>query len=162
VRLESRDGAWVDLTVLRRQRTEHRGRRPEEDWATDWLVVRGEVSLPGSATACSPLRWTFREPCLTPWEGRRLVSWLRSVADGLLHGAASGTTLRFAEPLLSLALDGARADRRLLRVHVTGAAAPLEPGTGRLLPGGVALDVGTAGLRRAAADWSADLDAVAP
>ena len=81
------------------------------------------------------LRWTFREPCLR---------------------------LRLTEPLLSLAFDGARADRRLVRVHVTGAAAPLEPGTGRLLPGGVALDVGTAGLRRAAADWSADLDAVAP
>jgi hypothetical protein len=35
-------------------------------------------------------------------------------------------------------------------------------GTGRSLRGGVVLDVGTAGLRRAAAAWSADLDAVAP
>jgi hypothetical protein len=156
VRLESRDGAWVDLRVLRRQRTEQRGRRPEEDWAADWLVVRGELRLPDE------LHWTFREPCLTPWEGRRLGSWLRAVADGPPGGAAPGTTLRFAEPLLSLALDAARADRRLLRLHVTGAAAPLEQGTGRLLPGGLALDLGTAQLRRAAAEWSADLDAIGP
>jgi hypothetical protein len=156
VRLESRDGAWVDLTVLRRQRSEQRGRRPEEDWSTDWLVVRGEVHLAGE------LHWTFREPCLTPWEGRRLASWLRSVAEGPPGGSAPGTTLRFAEPLLSLALDATRDDRRLLRVHVTGAAAPLEPGTGALLTGGLALDLGAAQLRRAAAAWSADLDAVAP
>ena len=148
MRLESRDGTWVDLTVLRRQRTEHRGRRPEEDWAADWLVVRGEVSLPGSPAAGSELRWTFREPCLTPWEGRRLGSWLRAAAEEPLPG----TTLRFTEPLLSLVLDDARADRRLLRVHVTAAPDPHA----------LALDVGVAGLRRAAAAWSADLDAVAP
>jgi hypothetical protein len=153
VRLESRDGAWVDLTVLRRQRTELRGRRPEDDWAADWLVVRGEVALPGE------LRWTFREPCLTPWEGRRLVSWLRAVAEGPPGGAAPGATLRFTEPLVSLALDDARADRRLLRLHVTGAAAP-QPA--RPLGGGVVLDVAVTDLRRAAAAWSADLDAVAP
>jgi hypothetical protein len=156
VRLESRHGAWVDLAVLRRQRTEQRGRRPEEDWATDWLVVRGEVSLPGGP------RWTFREPCLTPWEGWRLASWLRAVADGPPGGAAPGTALRFAEPLLSLAVDAAREDRRLLRVHLTGAAAPPVPGTGRSLPGGVALDVEVAALRGAAADWSTHLDAVVP
>jgi hypothetical protein len=156
MRLESRDGAWVDLTVLRRQRTEQRGRRPEEDWAADWLVVRGELLLPGE------LHWTFREPCLTPWEGRQLASWLGAAAEGPPEGAVPGTTLRFTEPLLSLALDGVRADRRLLRVHVTGAAAPLDPGTGRLLTGGVALDVDAPALRRAAAGWSADLDASAP
>jgi hypothetical protein len=152
VRLESRDGAWVDLRVLRRQRTEQRGRRPEEDWATDWLVVRGEVQLPGD------LHWTFREPCLTPWEGRQLASWLRAAADG----PVPGTTLRFAEPLLSLALDAVREDRRLLRLHVTGAAAPLDAAAGRASGGGLALDLDVGALRRAADDWSAHLDAVVP
>jgi hypothetical protein len=146
VRLQSRDGAWVDLSLLRRQRTEQRGRRPEEDWAADWLVVRGEVFVPDE------LHRTFREPCLTPWEGRRLASWLRSAADGPPDGAAPGSTLRFTEPLLSLVLDDARAERRLLRVHVTGGPDPCV----------LALDVDAPALHRAAAGWSADLDASAP
>jgi hypothetical protein len=156
VRLESRDGAWVDLRVLRRQRSEQRGRRPEEDWALDWLVVRGEVRSPDGPA------WTFREPCLTPWEGRRLASWLRSAAAPPGRGVRPGSPLLFAEPLLSFVLDDARADRRLLRVHLTGAAGPAEPLPGRPRGGAVALDVGADGLLRAAADWSGDLDAAAP
>jgi hypothetical protein len=150
VRLESRDGAAVDLRVLRRQRTELRGRRPEDDWAADWLLVRGELRVPGEPP------WTFREPCLTPWEGRRLGSWLRAVAAGP-PAVSPGDTLRFAEPALSLALDAVREDRRLVRVHLAGAAAPL--GSGAL---GVLLDVGADGLQRAAGEWSADLDGMHP
>lgn len=181
MRLDSRDGGWLDLTVLRRQRVEVRGRRPEDDWATDWLVVRGEVSVPaepvtGAGAVRSGTRWAFREPCLTPWEGQRLGSWLRAVA-GRGDGPAvrPGTGLRFREPMLSFVLDAARDARRLVRVQLTGAAAPpaasgttggdtggdtgAAPGEVHRLGGGVLLDVDAVGLRRAAADWTAAIGA---
>ncbi|MCV2487913.1 hypothetical protein OF117_00940 [Geodermatophilus sp. YIM 151500] len=152
MRLESRDGTWFDLRVLRRQRLELRGARPGNDWCADWLVLRGEACVPDGR------RWAFVEPCLTPWEGQRLGEWLRAVAGrGGEPVVPRGSGLLFAEPLLSLAFDDARADRRLLRVHLTGAAAWPDPADGRPRGGGFALDLTEAGLLRAADAWSAAL-----
>jgi hypothetical protein len=157
VRLSSADGAWFDLRLLRRQVVEVRAvRLSEADWAADWLLVRGEVRTAEGE------RWAFREPCLTAWEGQRLGSWLRAVA-GVGHAptVAAGTALRFADPTLSFALDDARGDRRLLRVHLTGAAGLRDPAGGAPRGGGVPLDVPAGDLGLAAADWAAELAASA-
>lgn len=153
--LESRDGARVDLRVIRRQRSELRGLRAgDADWSTDWLVVRGQVRL------ADGVAWTYQEPCLTPWEGQRLGSWLRAVAgpdDGSPPLLPRGSGLVFTEPLLSLAYDDAREDRRLVRVHLTGSAGLPDPGGAGPRGGGVALDLDAGQLRRAADDWAAEL-----
>jgi hypothetical protein len=155
--VSSADGAWFDLRVLRRQVVEVRAvRLDEQDWSADWLLVRGEVATAEGDT------WTFREPCLTAWEGQRLGSWLRAVAgDGRAPTVGPGSVLRFADPTLSFALDGARSDRRLLRVHLTGAAGLPDPAGGAPRGGGVPLDVRADDLDLAAADWAADLAASA-
>jgi hypothetical protein len=154
--LTSADGAWFDLRLLRRQVVEVRAvRLGEDDWSADWLLVRGEV-----CTAEGD-HWTFREPCLTAWEGQRLGSWLRAVAGDGEPALPAGSTLRFADPTLSFALDAARGGRRLLRVHLTGPAGLPDPAGGPPRPGGVPLDVHVEGLDLAAADWTAGLAASA-
>lgn len=152
MRLTSRDGAWVDLRVLRRQVVQHRAVELDRpDWTATWLLVRGEVQT------VEQRHWVFREPCLDAWEGQRLASWLRAVVDE--PGPLTGQGLVFTEPALSLVLDAARDDRRLLRVHLSGPAGWPDPADGTPHGGGVPLDVDAAGLREAADGWSRDLDA---
>ncbi len=151
MRLTSRDGAWLDLRVLRRQTLQQRAvELDREDWSQTWLLVRGEVHTADGR------HWVFREPCLTPWEAQRLGSWLRAVAHepaGLI-----GQGLVFDEPALSFVLDAAREDRRLLRAHLAGPAAWVDPASGAVLGGGVPLDLEVGGLAAAAQEWSGDLD----
>jgi len=152
VRLASADGAWVDLRVLRRQSVEVRAvELDREDWAHTWLLVRGEVHT------AEGRHWVFREPCLTPWEGNQLGSWLRTVAEH--PDEVLGRGVLAGDPALSWVLDAARAERRLLRVHLAGPAAWTDPTTGAPLGGGVPLDVDVAALLAAADDWSADVAA---
>lgn len=148
MRLDSADGASVDLRVLRRQVLEARAVELDRpDWTQTLLVVRGEVRTEDGR------HWVFREPCLSPWDGMRLASWLRAAADR--PGGLIGEGLVFTEPALSWVLDDARADRRLLRVHLSGPAAWVDPATGEPRGGGVPLDVGTAALTAAADEWAA-------
>lgn len=150
MRLTSADGAWVDLRVLRRQSVEVRAvELHREDWVQSWLLVRGEVST------AEGRHWVFREPCLTPWEGNQLASWLRTVAahpDEVL-----GRGVLAADPALSWVLDAARADRRLLRVHLAGPAAWTDPATGEAVGGGVPLDVAVPDLLAAADAWATEV-----
>ncbi|KQS71538.1 hypothetical protein [Modestobacter sp. Leaf380] len=151
MRLTSWDGAWLDLRVLRRQALELRAVELDRpDWSETWVVVRGEVRTTDGR------HWVFREPCLTPWEAQRLGSWLRAVGeapDGLV-----GEGLVFREPELSFVLDAAREDRRLLRAHLAGSAAWADPVSGRLLGGGVPLDVTAEDLALAAHEWTREVE----
>ncbi|SCX55584.1 hypothetical protein SAMN03159343_3323 [Klenkia marina] len=152
MRLASADGAWLDLRVLRRQAVEVRAVELDRaDWAQTWLLVRGEVRTADGRG------WVFREPCLTPWEGNQLGSWLRAVAER--PGGLLGTGLLAADPTLSWVLDDARGDRRLLRVHLTGPAAWTDPVTAEQVGGGVPLDVTVGTLLGAAEEWLADIAA---
>lgn len=152
MRLTSRDGAWLDLRVLRRQTVEQRAvELARADFSQTWLLVRGEVHT------AEDRHWVFREPCLTPWEGQRLGSWLRTVARSATTVLGAG--LLFAEPSLSFVLDAAREDRRLLRAHLAGPAAWVDPASGAVLGGGIPLDVDITALTTAAADWSRELEA---
>jgi hypothetical protein len=152
VRLESVDGAVLDLRVLRRQTLEVRAVELDRpDWTQTLLLVRGEVRTADGR------QWVFREPCLTPWDGHRLAGWLHAVADrpdGVL-----GEGLVFTDPSLSWVLDAAREGRRLLRVHLSGPAAWTDPATGSRLGGGVPLDVDVDALTVAARDWAATVSA---
>ncbi|MCW2581980.1 MAG: hypothetical protein JWQ53_770 [Klenkia sp.] len=151
MRLASWDGAWVDLRVLRRQTLELRAVELDRpDWSETWLLVRGEVHT------AQGRHWVFREPCLTPWDAQRTGSWLRTVAEA--PEPLLGEGLVFREPALSFVLDAARDDRRLLRVHLAGAAAWTDPSSGAPLGGGVPLDVDVEGLLAAARAWDEDLE----
>jgi len=47
----------------------------DDYWDSNWLFVRGEVRYPSGG-------WTFREPCLTTVDLRKLADWLDSIARG--------------------------------------------------------------------------------
>ena len=82
-------------------------------------------------------------------------TWL--LVRGEVH-TAEGRHWVFREPSLSFVLDAARDDRRLLRVHLAGAAAWTDPVSGAPLGGGVPLDVDVEGLVAAAREWDEDLE----
>ncbi len=73
MKLVSADGSSLELAVDGYQfpPTDHSALG--KDWDSNWLYVRGSVSLPDGRTH------QFRDPCLTTWEARRLLAWLTAV-----------------------------------------------------------------------------------
>lgn len=61
----------------------------DDDWDSNWLIVNGDAVLDGKL-------WTFRDPCLTNFEIKRLADWLDQVACGKVEKAFCG----FTEPNL--------------------------------------------------------------
>ncbi len=61
----------------------------DDEWDSNWLMVRGHVSLHGR-------EWQFVDPCLTTAEARRLADWL----DAIARGVRSPKFCSFTEPNL--------------------------------------------------------------
>jgi len=94
-----------------------RGDGTGKDWDTNWLMVVGDAVDDDERT------WSFRDPCLTTWEARRLRDWLRGVVNGSVlsspfDGSEAERLLFFTEP--NLASRGRSIQRcRGHRVHLS-------------------------------------------
>lgn len=84
---------------------------PKGGWDENWLIVVGRVKRGEES-------WAFRDPCLTTWEARELLTWLRAIPD------AKNTSLVFTEPNLSFSTGTADPGESTLVVTLSGEAAP--------------------------------------
>lgn len=114
----------------------------------DWLRVVGEVDD-------NDLRWTFDDPCLLADDAREVAAWLRRSAD-----VDDGEVLGFTEPNLSFSVRARSADTVTVGIGFDLECSP--PSSSRTVAGEpylVEVSVSPDALRRAAAEWSAELAA---
>jgi hypothetical protein len=83
----------------------------DDGWDADWLVVQGEVRVPGGRG------WSFTDPCPTTWEARDFGRWLRRVAAGKAAvcpdpGEGAAGVLSFTEPNLAFSVESRARARR--------------------------------------------------
>jgi hypothetical protein len=158
VRLLSSDGAAVELGIARYQFPDLWG-QGDRDWDANWLQISGEVVLADGKT------WSFEDPSLTTWEAAELGRWLRGAANGSVKPSPIGTKegeqlLCFTEPNLAFSLAERIADQVRLRVHFSlEALPPWLSGAEQpdMFDFFVDLEVPTAQVEIAAADWAAAL-----
>lgn len=121
MRLQSTDGASVELSIKSYQ---FGSSSEPRDWDANWLVVAGVVALPDGAT------WSFEDPCLTTWEAKELLEWLRQVQDGHVQPSVWDSDderlLVFTEPNLAFSLASRSGDSATLRVHLSLESGPPE------------------------------------
>lgn len=118
MRLQSHDGAQVELRPLRYQFASARSTEAARDWDANWLIIRGDVELADGR------RWSFEDPCLTTWEARELGAWLRAVASGSVQpspwdGRDEKHILLFTEPNVALSLAACDSSNATVRVHLS-------------------------------------------
>jgi hypothetical protein len=108
VRLQSRDGASLELGPTGYQFGANPLAPVGTDWDANWLLVHGEVHTADGAA------WTFLDPCLTAWEALSISRWLRDAAAGRIavaeHWSGVEDLLHFTEP--NVAFQPAAASRR--------------------------------------------------
>ena len=84
----------------------------------------GVVALPDGAT------WSFEDPCLTTWEAKELLDWLRQVQDGHVQPSVWDSDderlLLFTEPNLAFSLASRSGDSVTVRVHLSLESGPPE------------------------------------
>ncbi|MDQ0895792.1 HIRAN domain-containing protein [Agromyces ramosus] len=110
VRISSPDGDFVEIRLDGYQFGASDA-APTGGWDENWLLVDGRVKLAEES-------WEFRDPCLTTWEARELLAWLRAVPP------AVDTSIEFTEPNLSLAAVAADPGESILVIRLAGEAAP--------------------------------------
>lgn len=148
--LRSPAGDYVELSVTGYQY----GKSPSVaagGWDENWLNISGQAR---SGTES----WAFRDPCLTTWEARDLLGWLRRAVE------STPEPIDFTEPNLSF---GARVDvgsQTAIVVTLKGEAAPPSASDGNRWGSGCALtlDVTRDALAEAADAWESELDAYPP
>jgi hypothetical protein len=118
------------------------------DYDSNWLVIAGEVIHPTGS-------WHFSDPCLLTYEGKRLASWMESIAEG----APVQTSCDFIEPSLQFrAVLGI--DRPVLRVYFRlGARPKWVPKRAPKDDLWVEFPVEEVDLRSTARQWRAELSA---
>ncbi len=86
--------------------------------------MAGSVLLPVGET------WSFEDPCLTTWEAKELLDWLRQVQDGHVQPSTWDSDeerlLVFTEPNLAFSLASRSGDSVTVRVHLSLEAWPPE------------------------------------
>lgn len=154
VRLQSRDGASLDLGLTGYQFDASARAPVGTDWDANWLLVRGEVHT------ADGVEWTFLDPCLTTWESRSISSWLRSAAAGQIavaeHWSGAEDLLHFTEPNVAFSLQQRAGNRAVVRVHFSLEALPPSLHAGHrpdIFDYHVAFDVNTDDLTAAADAW---------
>jgi hypothetical protein len=96
---------------------------PGDTWASNWLVINGEIDSPNGS-------WSFQDSCVTTFEARGLTQWMQGAAHGTLQVTqprADGEVdpgLTFVEPSLAFSLARIQGEARALRVHLSHLAAP--------------------------------------
>lgn len=111
-----------------------------QDWDANWLLVEGDVRAHGTA-------WTFRDPCITTWEARALLDWLR-------RAPGSEDSIDFLEPALAFRLLPGRDDGITLEVALGDGACPVvEHGRSRGKPVRLAIPLSRSDLAALADAW---------
>lgn len=153
MRLESTDGGAVELSIKSYQfgsSNEHR------DWDANWLVVAGAVALSDGAT------WSFEDPCLTTWEARELLDWLRQVHAGHVQPSIWDSDeerlLVFTEPNIAFSLAARSEDSVTVRAHLSLESGP-QSEDGELFDYFVPLELTSKALVDAIVDWETALRA---
>ena len=123
MRLGSVSGPSVELRPVGYQFPGNAGDGRGRDWDANWLLVRGDIRT------ADGLSWTFVDPCLTTWEARALVLWLRGVVSGEtvptpFDGSKDERLLVFTEPNVALSLEERTDDSAVIRVHLSLEARP--------------------------------------
>lgn len=155
MRFESRDGADLQLSVVRYQ---FPSIRPQaDDWDANWLVVHGAITLSDGR------RWRFDDPCLTTREALNLEAWLRAAAVGespTTSEQADEPQLTFVEPNLAFDLQSRKDDRTAVSVYFSLESAPPWLDSGErldLYSFKVPFDLDQHQLSAAADDWASDV-----
>ena len=125
--LTSTDGASVGLRPTRYQFPAPPQAPPEaDDWDASWLQVDGAVRTASGG------RWRFEDPCLTTWEARELLAWLRAAAQGEVAVSQMPTegskgVLAFTEPNLAFSIAARGGEHLVMRIHLGHECAPGWP-----------------------------------
>ena len=122
-----------------------------DKWDDNWLVISGDVSVPGA-------EWLFSVPCLTTFEAKQISVWLRSVADGSIPVSVIGDagvvpSLEFTEPDLAFSVDSYRDESTAVRVHFALETKPVGQSSDDRGQFWVEVAVTTADLDSAADEW---------
>lgn len=92
------------------------------DWDANWLVVVGTVSLADGTS------WSFEDPCLTTWEARGLLGWLREVQAGHVQpndwDSDEDPLLVFTEPTVAFSLAARSESSATIRARLSLESAP--------------------------------------
>ena len=153
MRLRSADGAAVELSIKRYQ---FGSSNEPRDWDANWLVVAGVVGLPDGSM------WSFEDPCLTTWEARELLDWLRQVHAGHVQpsiwNSEEGRLLAFTEPNIAFSLAVRSEDSVTIRAHLSLESGPPSE-FGELFDSFVPLALSSWALMDAIGDWETALRA---
>jgi hypothetical protein len=108
MRLASKDGQMFEMRIVGYQFPH----LETVEYDSNWLIIAGDVIHPNGS-------WRFSDPCLLTYEGKRLASWMESIAEGEPVESICG----FIEPNLQFrAVLGV--DLRVLRVYFELEARP--------------------------------------
>jgi len=116
-----------------------------DDWDANWLMIEGEVTAAGS-------QWRFRDPCLTTWEARALLDWLRRAPN-------SDDAIDFVEPALAFAREPAEGGGVTIAVTLGDGATPAADDAPASDPVRLTIPLTRAQLDSAAAEWERELAA---
>lgn len=136
-----------------------------DGYDADWLVVEGVVREPDGA------EWSFTDPCLTAWEARELLEWLRQVAARRVTArpwqwddsedpftiAERAGLLVFIEPVIAFGISAYGAEAAHVRVHLSLGAAGPDFERLDLFERYVDLELPFATVTRAADSWADDV-----
>lgn len=156
MRLESLDGHFVDLTVIRYQFGSGQSTSAVPNWDANWLVIRGKV-WDGIQS------WEFQDPCMTTWEAREVASWLRGLgnAHSATVEAADENELRLwlTEPNVMFELLRTSQGITELAVYFTLESQPPAGSNddGQGLGHKVQLTIPQVAIAAAVTEWEADL-----
>jgi hypothetical protein len=156
MKLVSADGSSLELAIDGYQFPANENAISGKDWDSNWLYVRGNVSLPDGRTH------QFRDPCLTTWEARELRGWLTAIwRREITSPSDKQPSLVFTEPDISLGLEQTTNCGVVLRVYLSFEAEPsfvLEGSQGSM-ENYLRLTMTLAELGDAIAEWEAELQA---
>jgi hypothetical protein len=110
MRLTSSTDEFVELEVVGYQFGAGE-RRETNDWDANWLIIKGTVNSQGET-------WNFRDPCLTTWEARELLQFLKDASNGRI------LSIDFTEPNLSITSEGETEGETEVTLTFRGEAAP--------------------------------------
>jgi len=122
MRLESTDGALVELRPIGYRFPDAPASDEGTDWDANWLVIAGDVRTGDGRS------WSFADACLTTWEAGAVAGWLRDVVGGGVRatpGRRGHDEVKvFVEPNLALSLAGQDAGAAAIRFHFALEAGP--------------------------------------
>lgn len=161
MRLGALGGARVEFRIVGYQYPDNAGGGSSRDWDANWLLVAGDA-VTDDGRSCS-----FRDPCLTTWEARRLGEWLRAVADGSVSprpfdGSKVERLLVFTEPNVAFSLEARSGEDVVIRVHLSLESRPpwFGPGAPDIFDYFLSVPTNVATLSRAVDDWDRQLEQV--